>query len=1378
MWLSVISLLFISCIVLAQIKFTQAGWSVVDGQPSMNPTLQPFQKPEFSFTPNVQALQYQYTYNRLGAECSTSPQSLCTDVITLNRPYYRYQKAMRSILPARTLVAQPTIDIANTLALNSNNAYQNAANLSSTVAQSDRFVTLSNKAVELGMALTKDFSPAAMRRLLGFNEDFAQCGDNPEFCNKELRYANEVAYNDFQNQGVVNDLTRVNYGDALVVSALQAAKKVLKGLSKSIANANAVAALGVQEGAKALSVIKSEGDAQTAVSNYTDANLALISNVASNYLTIMNGIGIATIQEQAGVSAFTSLTATEQAVQTVILAQNQAQIQTFITYALPLLQIDQQLSSIVSNFAAMFVEILTQPTVARTAATATQQVQFIWERTGVDFFTDYPGEAPIVFSDLDKYQSLFQTPFFSLQPITLNKTLQGNTQQSSWVVERVYYEFICDVTFFATNMASKVTWFDAATWIGPDTVCALNPLQCVCRVHVSYQQSRHPAVLAYFIDPSTPSNTSGIISAPPLVAPLVPLVLQNSSALANALRPATFVDIYNNTLFLPAYRAKWLDSLSDLMNEQQNNCLVPILSVAQVVSPSAPDLNTADLLTVPVSSAATAHNYYMVNRPPGYNGFILPMTSAGSAYSINNTLSVRAFCQATLTNAQQFRAVDVATFTQATFSGLLKAFNVGWAGKMQSIKAWLNGGLPSRIDITPVDFAFITFQGVNDTQARRDIITMAGVSVDGVPEFHLYNRTRYVSAQVCYDPRSRMNPPCVTVDKSIIWTDGNGDSFLPESFPFVGYVECATSPCPVHVLAMSRNNVTVTTGVNDTYFYNVPPARLRHCNNPAALENNPRYIRIDYNRDDTPSLQLMETVFNGATTRLTGPSFSDFVNTAKNSLFNVFGALGANLDNYRQRTIPVTITAPVSPSDGALPVTYTTFRCTEDAEVSGDFAACTMLKLYDVLFNSTEQSFYTYPIGYNIESIPIPVPAGTTIVLPSEDDNCPPSGAYSPRHGVLSNIELTITNELYSPYAGPFQVVTSGCVGQVFAAETLGFQKSITKNIPSCDGQFIQVLSARISDPTQTVVCYSYTAVSDQVSLSTLHDSIIGFSIQIRDPVLQYTMAVSAILQDVMHTAASTLQNVFVDALFLGESSAVIQAALDRLTHLEDLNRQLNATAAGVIYGVNQFGADEERQLQTIYEQQQIANALEAQRLQDNAIARQYFAALQQSVDFSTAASQQLAEDVRVLETVILPEVDPRSYFFGSNSIFNFSDPNLDTFNVLAGETNGCLALIQVPDAGAGSERPCSVEEFKVETWMTCGLRGRNFFWRIFIYTIIILLVIVAITAAFFACGYKDRYPKCCTKRTDACCNRPADYKSPFYSMNNEQKYSSLGVPI
>ena len=1372
-------------VLLLHYAFVEAGWTVIDGQGSVDPALQPYQRPQVSFTPNVEARQYQTFLTYTGAEC---PGSECTGTLILNAPYYEYQIALRSVLCSRTNIAQPFVRQVTTTRVNTNPSGQpTKLNLTSQLGVNSQYRSFRAKAAAVGELVYSHLTPGAQRRaLLGFNEAFDNCKHDPSYCQQRLDQAKQFGSEDFQVQGQVNNAARFNYGLVLEKRSQYASQNLVGNLSKAFQTANQLGQIGLQQGQSVTTALNAYGTTQDAISKSIKAENALLANIQHDQTQIFTSLGVAYLQLLAGVQAEIQMTADQIAFVSAQIAANQAELGIDTFYLASQLQATQVLTTAQNDLRAMVLTIINDPTAARALPSLQQQMDLNWQPQGMQWLTRNKGTPPIRFTDANKYMTLTNAPFFSLQPVTLVKTLQGNAIQPSSVVERAVFQLVCDQTFFATDSADKTLWKEAATWLGPDPDCASSPSSaCICRFHVSYQQSRHLAVFEYYLNPANYSGFPGLLTPPPITAPLVPESVQIGSINANVARPTTFRDIDNSTLYLPPYRTKWLYTLADLKAELESvqNCLTPILSTTQLAPLSSPTFNTDPLGPEPANGTDPS-SYYMVFQPPGSFGAILPMTTPLAQYSHQPTFDARPFCTATLTNAQQFATLHHPNHMQVLFDQLLRAYNANLR-RWRSVLTWMNGVLGDNCDIDHQDFAWTQSDLVNDTTTQQTTLTCAACSVDGTPEYFLYNRTVYISAQFIPDSHSTQLPASINFTTEIDWDAPDTDSFAPDSFTFTGYVDCLTSPCPLHVLSMLNiSTIETSSGINDTYFHPVPDAIMRHSKDPAALERTPRYVRLDYNKYDPPSIELFSAVFDGHKTRAPGPKISDWYQAYLTSVFKP-AAVETGLHDYVQFVDSSVYHVPVSPSDGALPGSFTTTRCRQSILVSTNFAGCDMLDTHTLTFNMSTARARLYPRNFVVTSLTVPIPVGSTLALPTPDNHCPRQDDIDVHQPPLSDVELLITNSFEAGGLGPYNILYSVCPPQNTSGlpflsqvtETLEepnvvtpLYKTETRRFPACDGQTIQVTSRRISNPSLIDSCFSYTIVEDKVSLNTIHDTIVQFGFTTRDPVQQLGLHMTDLLQQSSKDMASAMQNVAVTSLFQGRGQAFLQSSLNQLAGLNATIAALILNGKNFLFGVQAQDQNIQDRLALIEKEQAAAAVLSAARGQVSAFIVQNAAAFSKALQFAASANTNLTDSDETLKRLD-PQIAPIAYFFGSDLNVNFSDPAITSYTGLLKIAGNCYSLLVPPSRGPGSERPCNPSFWDVESWFNC-IQGTEFAWRILIFLLMIWFVILG--TMYILDRYKYLPASCATCLAIYCLAKmPVGYKSPFKKRNAGSKPTS-----
>ena len=1414
----------------------RADWVLTNPQPGLNAAGQLVQYAQFSMTPNVFARTYVTSFQYSGAECSPGA---CTGTVTLQAPYYMYQAAIDSIVPSATEIVELINYRTNNLAYSTSS---NIPSVNTTLPQqsidiNQNFIGLQavatpamvRRAVAYQAAhqeanrpyQVKDYKTRAMtgariframsitqqqqvlqrawdeaeasvdpagRKLNAapniagtFNSDFSNCYADASYCQSTLNEAALFASQDYQVQTSSLNVARLNGLLAQQLQAGQAYLNVSQNQLAVIQDQTNNAQLFLNNSNNLLTALNATNDVLAGINKTEQAQADAASNLASSFFNQMDQLATVARINLGEATTIVMADATHRQFLQDILNMFLTRVSINQFHLAGQTQQAQVFTSATSNERASQALLINDPAGNRQLTNLQFLSMPVIFNRGRLMLTQNPGVAPLTYTNAMKYSTPGQMCFYYALPTQLNDTRSQphGVLTPSWVVERQCFHLECDKTLFAQDPTDYGFWMNILQWFGPSPDCGIDPVgSCLCRVHVSYEQSRHPAALSLVTQGTSGADISTVALSPRL-APLVPDVLQPFEDPGfNRSSPTVFQDVNNNVLWMRPYSYRWVYSLPDLENELQVNggCLKPLVHLTQLPDPTSPTVGYDALGAPPPFPSVTGDftGYLIRGIPVGLVGtkaiYVAAASAAGLSFNINDTsLASRPLCTADITTAATYQNIATDTPLSSFLMFGVRAHNA-WLDELILTLQLLNGQAATETKIYTDHWAFqhnIGIDSVNDTVGPADIMHYGAKSVDGTPIYNIYNRQPIISVLFNPDARSTHLPATISATGTVVWTADDLDKVLPDKFNWVGYPNCMYTACPIHVLTMTNHTVTnVSAAGYDTYMYAVPTTVLLDSPDPHALFDTVKYLRMDMSTTEPEIVDIYNQIFNGNTTRFYAPDIQNFLQSSKTSIWDPDG-LKLSISAFIQLLDVATYTVPAnSVLDGAQPGSWPQIAIRNSISTSPDLLDATIISKADVQWDLPNHAIKFYPYSFVVTNILIPIPSSGPLSFPAATNGCPSKGMVSTRRTTLQNTEVTIVNTGVSP-VGPFIVSSAGCAPFQSPSTTLqGFSNTFTANVPTCDGLQITIASPFIAQPSVLAICLVYTIRGDQINVQTVTTAIDQFVSVTRDPLSQLNQATLTILSEVNNLVS------------LNGSQALQSAYLADRTIGSNL--VFNGIYANLNASITQAGA--------------LIDGLFTSNLQDNSILQALFAlakANARQASINILESKDLigtlipvfvsinnllqvertllarAENASILIANLTQAMEPLNYMFAAlPSNFDWSGPpGTVAQSFLNSNDAACITTFKPPSTSgpAGDDGQCNVIWYDPSSWFSC-IRGTLYWLRIALYVTLIFVIIYVFTWFLLLCvckgpktkGFQDTFNPFFT------CRKPNNFVNTF----------------
>lgn len=1270
-----------------------------------------------SFNPRIIGKSFKTAVQYPDPIACASTSGMCTGYVYLTAPKYPYQVGVRRTVPQRVIqVKGKSLDVTSlqTPTINDVNTLTNEPPTSSTPSE----FTLNSYTPEDYTSIGYRALNVMRRRLLVTHvtvqeNDFiatvntnaySNCDlDNQGVCNAAVQQTFQYKGEDANNQALSNYQSRLTGEDSLEIKGMQLAANFTGNLITGIGDLTQYQTLVQNSAQNVKTALQATINSQWANINLMNATQAAESNALVLLQTTASALGYAIAQQQANLleASYSDQQQAQVIQQALNFLQNQNALYTLRTANE--VQLAQVISAMATDLQNNVELIVNDPSTLQTLTNTTFQGIKAGLAQGYIPFVTNLGVPPVVYNNNNKYESFMQGAYWYVLPTQIQ--LANGQFQSSWVIERMFYVIACDVTQFAVNVAQQTTFTAVAKWFGPAGMCDVDPVgSCLCRMQVSYQQTRNVAVANWVVN-NIPSDN--LLNPPTTNAPLIPAIYQNMSALYNGTAPSYYLyNITNNAtnLYLPPYRQRWLYTLADVQNELQSVCLYNFTGVNQIPSTGLPNFANA---TLSAYSSNPAY-FYIKSTIVGQTDAIIPVGSAIPTFNQtanpNETVlaydfSVRPFCLASIDNTAELQLVQN-TMASILYQGQMKAYLIK-TPRLTSVLSYLRGALPTPTDIITQDFTYTKVGGVNDSLVRSDTAIVTMTSPNAIPQLKFYNRTRVINVTFVPDARST-HLKTQDLSSQVVWSD-NVDSILPDFMTTYVYPHCFTNPCPTSVLNMNDTNIVLTSNTSASFLFTVPPRLKRESMDPAARYLGPNYIEKQQRVVGAGAVAQFFQTFNGFNTSCKAPTPQDWQQSSRGTFKPSLATTSLNL--WLQQLTVQQYTVP-SNADGGTIETYPLVFCGSNPRISTDMTECDYMNLAYPEFHIEDGlgMIYYYPYAYTVQTIPLRIPNNSTLTLPPPTSYCPDDILIDRK--TLQKPSLEIFNTLVKSNSA-FQVIATGCLPDNSDAlhlyyPSLGIWNPVHVQISGCDGQTITVISNSTNPAITTpVTCFEYSSIPEVIAPSTVQQGVIEYAQQTRDPVVQVSQDVSDLITNAQNLVMNTAASVIVNSLYKTRSTnlydqqttllATANQALDviynnlqtTLFNEDELTQELQAQLAQIELEVqDEFLQNENEQILQAVIQSRITSFGYYIQIENDLLP-----ALQEFDYFITNATKTL---------------NPYNYMFqNAPPGFNWTDPNLTAF-VATMVAEKCLVKVFNFGPPAFTITPCSITFYDPDTYFNC----------------------------------------------------------------------------
>ena len=1374
-------------IIIFYILSIEGQWQILTTNPSTDINGNLYHLVPISFKPRIIAKHFQTNIQYTDAIKCANNAGLCTGILYLDPPYYKYKIAIQKIIPhgVRQLKVtsyetgslqvptstDPSIPESNTptsvtptqFTLNNvdvptKNFQLMNKRLNTPKTDSD-YLSLGYKTFYLMNKVNSDTSRKLLQSTpppINTGSFSSQCGLSfaGSFCQDQIDASTQTKGNNTENQAKLAGLTRLKAELTLEVKALTLAGNFTQQLASAITELISLGNTDVIP--KAQNVLNSLGAniaAQNADAKSLNVTAASQASAVAGFTAAMAGLGFTLAQQQANLINVNLGFADERTLLERGLNYIQEQQALYNVRTTSQIQQAQLISSIAQDLQNNIQQIVNDPYTQRTLTTLMFQAIDEALSLGLVIFADYPGVRPVQYTNDNKYEDFMSGAYWYI--LSTNIVLPNGNLQPSWVVERMFYTISCDVTYFALSAQDQANYFSVAQWFGPQGQCDVDPIgSCTCRMLVSYQRSRNPIVSNWVVNYTAHNN---LIDPPTSKPPLLPSTIQNLTSLYNGQPPTSMLynltnlpsDFDNVTYYMQPYRQRWLYTLADVQSELEVKCLQSVLASDQIPLTSSPTF-----ITDPLRSTSGDPSLYFVRATiVAQTDNLIPLSSPipvfNASQSVNTTLldfdlTFRPYCQPTLDVVAQFNAIQP-TFGSVLYNGQMLAYRA-YIPRLASIATYITGVLPTPLDIVSQDFAYQTVDGVNDTLTRSDQAIMVATSVSGVTGLKLYDRQTVIN--VTFVPDSRSTDLQVQNLNSITaWNSDVGNS-LPDYIKWIGYPNCLFQACPIDITAMNGSLITNTSGVYSAYLY-TPPDKL----NPTSIDSTRRYnainyIQRDYRFTDPVAIKNIFTSYNGFNTSLRAPTLHDVQQSSRGILKPSLAKI--SLANFIQPLQVDLYTVPIN-SDGGSIESFLLSFCDQSIRISTDETECDRLDKAYPYYNADTSEMWFYPYDYTITDIPLRIPTNTQISFPAPTSFCPDSIQID--RTILQKPVLQIYNTIAKSNSA-FQVLATPCLSSgsdalhIFVPNLNPWQVQHVV-IPGCNGQIIQVISNSTDITISTpIVCFSYSPQPEFVSPQTVQQGIISRAQISRDPVITLSNTIGSLTVYGQTLTATTIADTVVNALYGSRNTSILAQQTQNIANAGTALDTVWSQLQNYIFTLEQQDGNLQSEIALI--EQQVRNIF----LENEA------EALLQSLIMSLIAQfgQTLATEAQLNIAVqdyannlnkIGPTLNPYNYFFASaDSGFNWTDVTMSSF-VSNMEQRQCLALYTTPSYSQ-TITPCSVVAYNPNTWFNC-IQGQNYGFR----SLVQLLILFGISVIIWRLAAKKSFQQFFTNK------RPHNYINP-----------------